>query len=103
MRVIHLYLCEFCNNLHDGTYGSGRFCCASCARKFSSSINRTQTNKKISNTLKHNFKIKFGETRYQKQKCQKEEKKLIHSQRIEGLLNTGFYQYIKYDDFALLN
>ena len=27
--------CEFCGKEHDETYGSGRFCCATCARKFS--------------------------------------------------------------------
>ena len=26
--------CEQCGNTHDGTYGSGRFCCQSCARKY---------------------------------------------------------------------
>lgn len=28
-------LCEYCGKEHDGSYGSGRFCCAKCARKFS--------------------------------------------------------------------
>lgn len=27
--------CEYCGKEHDGTYGSGRFCCAQCARKYS--------------------------------------------------------------------
>ena len=27
--------CEFCGSEHDGSYGSGRFCCAVCARKYS--------------------------------------------------------------------
>ena len=26
--------CEQCGHTHDGTYGSGRFCCQSCARKY---------------------------------------------------------------------
>lgn len=26
--------CEYCGKEHDGSYGSGRFCCARCARKF---------------------------------------------------------------------
>lgn len=29
------YICEYCRKPHDGTYGSGRFCCNTCARKFS--------------------------------------------------------------------
>ena len=27
-------ICEYCGKEHDGSYGSGRFCCARCARKF---------------------------------------------------------------------
>lgn len=27
--------CEYCGKEHDGSYGSGRFCCESCARKYS--------------------------------------------------------------------
>ena len=29
-------ICEMCNDEHDGSYGSGRFCSAKCARQFSS-------------------------------------------------------------------
>lgn len=29
-------ICENCGNPHDGSYGSGRFCCQECARSFSS-------------------------------------------------------------------
>lgn len=29
--------CESCNKNHDGSYGSGRFCSAECARSFSRS------------------------------------------------------------------
>jgi len=28
-------ICEYCRKPHDGTYGSGRFCSATCARKYS--------------------------------------------------------------------
>ena len=28
-------ICENCNKEHDGSYGSGRFCCKECARSFS--------------------------------------------------------------------
>ena len=28
------YICEFCNNEHDGTYGSGRFCSKTCRAKY---------------------------------------------------------------------
>ena len=30
--------CEKCNKEHDGSYGSGRFCCDKCARSFSSKM-----------------------------------------------------------------
>ena len=44
--------CESCNNLHDGTYGSGRFCSIKCARTFSSTVKKEEKNEKISNSLK---------------------------------------------------
>lgn len=28
-------ICEYCGKEHDGSYGSGRFCCAKCARRYS--------------------------------------------------------------------
>lgn len=30
--------CEFCGKEHDGSYGSGRFCCAKCARSYSNTF-----------------------------------------------------------------
>lgn len=30
--------CEFCKKEHDGTYATGRFCCATCARKYSNTF-----------------------------------------------------------------
>ena len=30
----HEYICEWCGNTHDGTYGSGRFCSETCKNKF---------------------------------------------------------------------
>lgn len=44
--------CETCGKEHDGSYGSGRFCCQSCARSFSTKNNRTNINKKVSKSLK---------------------------------------------------
>lgn len=44
--------CENCNNEHNGTYGSGRFCSNKCARGFSTKEKRKQINEKVSNTLK---------------------------------------------------
>ncbi len=44
--------CEACFQEHDGSYGGGRFCDASCARSFSSRDNREETNKRISEALR---------------------------------------------------
>lgn len=43
--------CENCNKVHDGSYGSGRFCTQKCARSFSTSKNRKEINRKVSETL----------------------------------------------------
>lgn len=43
--------CENCNKEHDGSYASGRFCCQSCARAFSTKVNRDIINAKRSIAL----------------------------------------------------
>ena len=53
-------ICEYCQNDHNGDYGSGRFCSSKCARSFSSNNNRDEINKKISKKLKGNRCIKGG-------------------------------------------
>lgn len=51
-------ICENCGKEHDGSYGSGRFCCKSCAISFTNkNRNRTKEqqdiiNKKISEGVK---------------------------------------------------
>ena len=45
-------ICENCNNSHDGKYGSGRFCCKSCSRSYSTKNKRSEINKKVSSKLK---------------------------------------------------
>ena len=49
--------CEHCNKDHDGSYGSGRFCCQTCARSFSTKKNRKEINQKISETYKNKPKL----------------------------------------------
>jgi hypothetical protein len=46
-------LCETCNIVHDGIYGSGRFCSSKCARSFSTKDKRTEISKKVSLKLKN--------------------------------------------------
>lgn len=48
---MHRLNCENCFTEHDGTYGSGRFCSATCARGFSTKEKRNEINKKVSKTL----------------------------------------------------
>lgn len=45
-------ICENCNEFHDGSYASGRFCCSKCAKSFSTRSSRESINKKVSETLK---------------------------------------------------
>ena len=58
-------ICENCGCSHDGSYGSGRFCSAKCARGFSTKRNRADISKKVSMTLlkrreTHQFKTDFS-------------------------------------------
>jgi hypothetical protein len=56
-----MLICENCENEHDGSYGSGRFCSCKCARGFSTKAKRLQINKKISEKLKKYFSNKNGD------------------------------------------
>lgn len=44
--------CETCDSEHDGTFGSGRFCCQACARSFSTSLNRDEITRKIADAIR---------------------------------------------------
>ena len=43
--------CECCNQLIDGSYGSGRFCSSKCARSFSTKSKRGEINEKVKKKL----------------------------------------------------
>lgn len=45
-------ICENCDKEHDGSYGSGRFCSAKCARGYSTKLKRAEINEKVSSSLK---------------------------------------------------
>ena len=47
--------CEYCEKEHDGSYGSGRFCSPKCARRFSTSKNRQEINRKRSSSMKKKY------------------------------------------------
>lgn len=44
-------ICEYCKEVHDGSYGTGRFCNAKCARGFSTKAKRKEINEKVSKTF----------------------------------------------------
>jgi 5-methylcytosine-specific restriction endonuclease McrA len=43
--------CENCNKIHDGNFGSGRFCSKSCSRSFSTKKDRARISEKVSKKL----------------------------------------------------
>jgi ribosomal protein S16 len=43
--------CENCNNEHNGSYGSGRFCSIKCSKSFSTKNKRKEINLKVSSKL----------------------------------------------------
>lgn len=45
-------ICENCNNVHDCSYGSGRFCSVKCARGYSTKAKRVEINEQVSNKMK---------------------------------------------------
>lgn len=84
--------CEFCGREHNGLYGSGRFCNASCARSYSSNINKEQKSRKTSNTLRTNFRLLYGKTKYE----QEQEQKATHQQEIKACVDTLLADGFKY-------
>ena len=50
--------CENCQNEHDRTYGSGRFCSFECTKSFSTKEKRSLINEKVSLKLKKELKLK---------------------------------------------
>lgn len=43
--------CLTCNNPHDGSYGSGRFCNEHCARKYARNLRKKEVDEKITRTI----------------------------------------------------
>ena len=43
--------CEKCFKEHDGSYGSGRFCCVACARAYATAIKRDAINKVVAERM----------------------------------------------------
>ena len=47
--------CEYCNEEHDGSYGSGRFCNKKCASGYSTREKRKEINQTVSKKLKERY------------------------------------------------
>lgn len=54
--------CETCGNDHDGSYGSGRFCTAHCARKFST-MSDDKSDTKMATCISCGFPYKINKRR----------------------------------------
>jgi hypothetical protein len=102
-------ICENCGNLHDGLYGTGRFCNEKCARAFSTKIKRKEINAKVSQTLKdgfesgrlHNYGVSGNShhtfTRDEMAKGGLTKKKKVFERWLNegvGCITTSVYQYI---------
>jgi len=62
--------CENCGSKHDGSYGSGRFCCEKCARSFSTKHDRIKISEKTRQTLlKRNPNWSAQPTRKKESNC----------------------------------
>lgn len=57
--------CEHCGHVHNGFYGSGRFCCQSCARKYASGQMTREKYNAVAEKLRDRFNAKHpGQIRY---------------------------------------
>lgn len=57
-----MFKCEACGKEHDGSYGSGRFCCKSCYKSFSGY--KSGESRRL-----HKFKRKMSRSPYGTWKC----------------------------------
>ena len=67
-------ICEYCGKEHDGSFGSGRFCCKSCSISYVNKhriLDREKINKKISEGLKKYNKENPKEIIYYDYICEK--------------------------------
>ena len=90
--------CVLCGKEHDGTYGSGRFCSSHCARSFSTKNNREEINKKVSTTLKQNFKNTVGKTKREIEQEHRLQNQIQIMNIVQEWINSDNYRYVKYDN-----
>lgn len=95
--------CEYCKKSHDGSFGSGRFCSLTCAKKYSSTLHSEAKNRKISSSIKGRdcFAEKYGKG--------SEEYKEVMRKRTEKFVETwknkrkGFYYICEGDQLNITN
>ena len=86
-------ICEYCSNDHDGSYGSGRFCNAKCARGFSTKAKRKEINVKVGIKIKKHkengscqgkpFSLGFDERRGRQEKKTDKEREVEYFGRLK--------------------
>jgi hypothetical protein len=93
-------ICECCNSVHGGEYGSGRFCSQTCSRSFSTKSKRLEINKKVSDKLKGKLPkqlkpFKKGDKRIHKFTDEEREKAVKSTKK-------HYAQYVKETPFEFL-
>ena len=53
--MIVVLICERCNNFHNGSYGSGRFCNTKCVRGFATVTKRQEINERVKEKLSKDY------------------------------------------------
>lgn len=76
--------CENCNNEHDGSYGSGRFCSCKCSRGFSTKAKRKEINDKVSKKMQGNIPWHKGKINVYSEKTKKLRSESIKSYFIDN-------------------
>ena len=59
-NVDNMVACEACGTPHAGSYGSGRFCGVSCARRYATASRRAEISRRVSRTLTRRKAIPCG-------------------------------------------
>lgn len=84
-------ICENCGKEHDGTYGSGRFCCSSCRTSFTNrqrGKHSEETKQKISKSVKlHQYNPNPIKTYY----CKYCGNEIIRYRQLNGRLSNSKY------------
>lgn len=91
-------VCEYCNEEHDGSYGSGRFCSKSCAKGFSSLNSRKERNEKIRNSVNRYYEPKRKE-KEKRVKEKKEKKKVEQLNKYVRMKNGPYILVIPPEDY----